>query len=335
MISFSDDGSDIVFSYTILFFADERMFYEIYEGTYWELGENYGLVLAQQHIVNMMAPDIEYNIHFLDENVPCFEEPGWDELPWIGASIRKTIQSFKDVQTIVQLLDIFVQSCDALIRYSCIPADLNQLSKPVEEFAAAEVELTYADIVIIANRHKCISDEHDMENVNASLELIFPDDTRRFVLLPAYHCIVCKEYYIFEDDYGKTASSGARPVCKLILEKEYVRWRNETHGRYDDLRTESLLKLCGYNVGKKQNLSDLQRQGILNTVIEQGVMNVFHIKSHIRWLIKTRKNQPHMIDATEKWESDIQYLNREYNENGERVVVNSIRRKVYINLNDL
>lgn len=71
---------------------------------------------------------------------------------------------------------------------------------------------------------------------------------------------------------------------------------------------ESILKMYGYNVSQKDELSDLERQTVLDMIIANDIMNKKRCISFLEWLIRQNSKRKHMEKAISKWNSDINYL---------------------------
>ena len=69
----------------------------------------------------------------------------------------------------------------------------------------------------------------------------------------------------------------------------------------------SELALYGYNV-QEGKLSERQRQGIIDFVIDFSIMTPARVISLLEFNINLRKNNPKMQDACEKWHRDISYV---------------------------
>ncbi|MBR4344029.1 MAG: hypothetical protein IKP88_15250 [Lachnospiraceae bacterium] len=75
---------------------------------------------------------------------------------------------------------------------------------------------------------------------------------------------------------------------------------------------QSVLKMCGYSVDKKTDLSSKERKEILNSVIINGIYTKERLISFLEWLIRKNAAKPSMSDAVSKWENDIMFL-RDWN----------------------
>lgn len=85
---------------------------------------------------------------------------------------------------------------------------------------------------------------------------------------------------------------------------------NDGSDGYFSLRNEhSLLNLCGYNVGQKDNLSAITRQQILREVIELGLMSKSEVIKYLDHYINLNRGQSSKRLAVEKWSKDLDFVN--------------------------
>ena len=64
----------------------------------------------------------------------------------------------------------------------------------------------------------------------------------------------------------------------------------------------------GYNVQTKKNLSEIQRQTILSSIIEANIMDRRDIANHLTTLIERGSKIPNWKDATLKWKQDREFV---------------------------
>lgn len=79
-------------------------------------------------------------------------------------------------------------------------------------------------------------------------------------------------------------------------------------GSFDFKKTESFLKELGYTVSKRMNLSDSDRQRILQNLISSGKMSKEAVCTYLEKNINLHKNQGTFTEAVSKWIADLSYV---------------------------
>ena len=75
-----------------------------------------------------------------------------------------------------------------------------------------------------------------------------------------------------------------------------------------NLAAESPLKLCGYSARKDSPLSDAERQCILASIIDNGILTKAQILQYLSHFIMFNGSKMNNINAVSKWESDYDYV---------------------------
>lgn len=116
------------------------------------------------------------------------------------------------------------------------------------------------------------------------------------------YCYTCKKFFIEEIQFERY-----RKIYGVILGNFIY---NDGSEGYFSLRNEhSLLNLCGYNVGQKENLSAITRQKILREVIELGLMSKSEVIKYLDHYINLNRGQSSKRLAVEKWSKDLDFVN--------------------------
>lgn len=108
-------------------------------------------------------------------------------------------------------------------------------------------------------------------------------------------------YYMDREVYNQMTHS--YPRRKIMIELYDINNNVITYGD-----GESFLHFLGYNVRANNGLSDNDRKELLYHIVKNNYLNKYEIISHIQKEAQKRSNQDNMVDAVEKWESDIRYL---------------------------
>ena len=106
-------------------------------------------------------------------------------------------------------------------------------------------------------------------------------------------------------------------ICKVV-EKDF--WIGTTKNNdYFNLSQESLLHMMGYNVNVQADLSKEQRWGLLELIVDEEILTVVEIRSHLNWLIRRNQNNQNFDDARRKWKMDSDHL-ATYNSSSIKIV---------------
>ncbi len=76
----------------------------------------------------------------------------------------------------------------------------------------------------------------------------------------------------------------------------------------DHFAAESPLKLCGYSTSKGAHLSDEDRQEILCSIIDNGILTKAEILQYLSHFITFNGGSPKNIRAVTKWEADYSFV---------------------------
>ena len=133
-----------------------------------------------------------------------------------------------------------------------------------------------------------------------------------------------------ETDYQILCKSGIL-LCQQITTELFR--SKEILSIKSDLKPESLLHRCGYNVHSDNALSTAQRHEILRRVIDSGLYSVIGVCSHLDWLISRNKNvkNRNMTDAIAKWEEDRLFVSNYQTDTDRTIGVKSIKKTIINN----
>ena len=71
---------------------------------------------------------------------------------------------------------------------------------------------------------------------------------------------------------------------------------------------ESPLRLCGYSVNQSDDLSQAERQLIIQSCIESGGMTKKSIIQLLRWFVEVNGNKSGNELARQKWKEDLDFV---------------------------
>ncbi|MGN0693283.1 MAG: hypothetical protein ACI4LK_00010 [Lentihominibacter sp.] len=165
----------------------------------------------------------------------------------------------------------------------------------------------FDDFVALHDTRRCRDKGHEVENIKAGIVVLQANGKRKRSVIPAAYCWTCGRYIISTHVYENLRQYGV-PLCQEIHDGDNHSGKSGSY--YDTLKAESKLYSAGYNVSSEDELSDKQRQGILELLLESGICSRGEIIDHLTWLIETRRGNPSMVNAVSKWTSDRNYIER-------------------------
>ena len=189
------------------------------------------------------------------------------------------------------------------------------------------VKIHPGDFVTRVNVFHCTNRKHKISDVHCHINLINRIGRIESTIVPGAYCETCNKYFLLEGEYVQLRENGI-PMCKIV---EMDFWTNSgSENNFYHLNNESLLHLMGYNVNAQENLPVLQRRAILEMIVDEGILSLTEVRSHLRWLIRKNRNNKNCSAACVKWEEDCDYLAGYATNTKSKVAINSITRKKYI-----
>ena len=195
---------------------------------------------------------------------------------------------------------------------------LAKLEKKSIQPKEQQYKIQFADFVIKSYIFKCNAN-HNIEQIQAQIDIMSPNGTIVTELISAGYCRICKCYFILESDFNSLRSKGA-VLCQQMTYDVY-RQKGYDILNAEELKPESLLHQCGYNVSSTENLTSIQRKEILCRVVDNGLYSISGICSHLDWLISRNKKITNrdMSAAISKWQEDRAFISN-YNSTTQRKV---------------
>lgn len=174
--------------------------------------------------------------------------------------------------------------------------------------------------------YSCVNEKHKLIDIRCRVKVLKRNGKVEEQIVPSAYCETCDKYFMLENEFQRLRLKGIL-VCKVV-EKDY--WLSSSNQQgYMNLNKESLLHILGYNVNAQADLSKLQRWRLLEVIVDEGIMTVSEIQSHLQWLIKRSANNRNFEDARFKWEMDYNHISN-YNSSKKPVVdVKDIRTVNY------
>ena len=180
------------------------------------------------------------------------------------------------------------------------------------------------DFLTRVNTFWCTNEKHVVLDINAEIKVLNTLGGIETIEVPAAYCKTCDKYYILETEYWKLEEKGIM-LCKVV---EQTFWKSHTENDKNKLNQESLLHMMGYNVNAQDDITQSQRQKILELIVDKKILTRIEICSHLDYLIRRSKNRKNFDKALAKWKSDRDYIIH-YKVNELKVVINSITKNSY------
>lgn len=179
------------------------------------------------------------------------------------------------------------------------------------------------DIVVRTGYNRCIFKEHNLEMVNAVVNMI--DFKRQLTweeTVQVLYCKSCNCYYMLNADFQRLKRKGYFG-CQVITREDQEK-RLKTGGT--TWAAQSDLKLYGYSVNKKDGLTQKERQDILSFIIENNILSIPRICEYLNWFIKINRRIPNKESAISKWEDDIDFV-KNYRVGSKKIKIGTIYKK--------
>lgn len=166
-------------------------------------------------------------------------------------------------------------------------------------------EISHTQIITRVNVFKCTNAKHKVIDVRCRIDVMNHNGDVYSCTVSGGYCKECDRYFILEEDYRKLKEKGIL-LCKVVEQDFWV--KQDKQMDYTTLKPESVLNMMGYNVNILDNLTQQQRHNILKLVVDEGILSVAEIRSHLQWLIKGRSGTQRFANACLKWEADSEFI---------------------------
>lgn len=148
----------------------------------------------------------------------------------------------------------------------------------------------------------CINKKHTTSDITVQIPVIYESGEIGFEISHAMYCHQCDSYIILKSDFDKI---NGVILCKVIDETFESKPISNKFG-FDEKQSE--LYQHGYNVQKKNPLSDKQRHFILLSLLDTGIMNLNQICTHLDKLVQIHKKDNNFALAIKKWKRDREFI---------------------------
>lgn len=187
-------------------------------------------------------------------------------------------------------------------------------------------DILQKEFITRVNVFHCTNEEHKLVDIRCRINVLLPSGKTETCIIPGACCETCDKYFILDADFQQVRQKGIL-LCKVV---EYDFWTSQgAKDSFWGLNKESLLHIMGYNVNVQSDLSQAQRWRLLELIVDEGIMTVTEIRSHLQWLIKKNRNNRNFVDACKKWEQDSNHIAEYRIKQDDVVEVDSITKKNY------
>jgi len=197
----------------------------------------------------------------------------------------------------------------------------------IKEFYDVIPDIDINSVIVLKSTLLC-SAKHRTQDLTAKIPVLDKNCESYYVEVRASYCFDCQHFTILKDDFDKISDI---VTCKVVDETSMYK-SDESQQNHEQDNDISILKLYGYNVQTKKNISEQQRHVILSSIIEAGIMNRRQVIDLIETNMRRKSTRPDCALAVQKWKEDIEFVNTYKTEDLPKVVFDKIVQK-YSQLN--
>lgn len=191
-----------------------------------------------------------------------------------------------------------------IIKHAIKRKGTSYIKRKIQGEKLNEINIGSNDFVVRTNLFRCFYKEHMIEEIIGIINIIDSEGKKHEKKVPAAYCAKCNTFYILTSEYIRLSERGII-LCQLIDKEDY--YKNESIHEFN-MAKESLLMRHGYNVKSSSGLTDLQRQAVLENILEENIMTAHRIVSYLDMFIAQKKALPQYKQAVEKWKKDRAFV---------------------------
>lgn len=160
-------------------------------------------------------------------------------------------------------------------------------------------------VVIRGNGFYC-NLHHRLEDVAGGFWVVDKRGNIKMQWVPIAYCESCDVYYILRETYLNLKKEGVI-LCQMIDNALYLK-----DGAYDNdfekWKDVGPLKLWGYTTSAAAGLTDIQRQRILEDIIDYGSMSKDEVLSYLDFFIRINQRRSDAGIFIDKWMVDRKHI---------------------------
>lgn len=191
--------------------------------------------------------------------------------------------------------------------------DLKKAQQSVED----EFECC-GDLFVHKGLIKCYRDHHDVIPITATAKAFW--EGRDTVEINVNYCPRCRIMFIGYEEYEHYYKMRKLPVIHFRMVN------SDGSFSYNDLSDESPLRMMGYRVDQKVDLSDYERQSVLSRIIETKILRKQDVINYLESFIRRNGQKAGNAIAKEKWQDDLHYVMELGMENQLKGMVTGVRQ---------
>lgn len=160
-------------------------------------------------------------------------------------------------------------------------------------------KFTYLDTVYVYKVNtNCHISKHSLKSATA----VLLSDNDIPIELNVEHCSKCNKLYMSYTVYENYKKKYGILIGDLKMD-------GAVKSTYNDfvLSESSPLKLCGYSVSQKDDLSSFSRQNIISKIIDLGILSKGDVIHYLEYFIKMNGHKKNNEFARVKWEEDLKF----------------------------
>jgi len=177
--------------------------------------------------------------------------------------------------------------------------EINPKKNPLLDLEKHYVNMS--DIIIRSNSFYCHK-HHGVTDMAGEVSILDRVGNVRNVLFPIAYCETCGLYFVLEATYQDLKKKGI-VRCGITTLAEYEHIGELKEGKLNEV---SPLRMWGYTVSKSEGYSDVQRQRILEDIIDYSVMSKDEVLSYLDFFMRLHYTNSDW--AVEKWKEDRDYI---------------------------
>ena len=203
------------------------------------------------------------------------------------------------------------------MRDEVIPKNISNVSKKSFD---KEISFDNADNILYVCKGivSCSKKSHKILSVTGILISLSGNPIK----LNVNYCADCEIFFIdyaefkyYRDIYGVL-------IGNYLIQESF----NSAFGNYKNLSAESVLRICGYTVNQRDNLTAKQRRLILSNLMDKEIITKPRLMKYLQFFINSSRYRDNMKIAHQKWQEDLIWI-REYNIDTQRhFLINSIQK---------
>ena len=249
---------------------------------------NYYELLSTKELIEKDINIATIEIEKLLDAIPDDSEESYEFFEQQDAWFQTRIAKERLMTKLNECLDIVEEGLDAIHE-----SNKNTLTTD-QEFECNTDEILY----IYRNSIRCHKSNHAIVAATA----IFYGRNDSEIKLNVEYCTECKKYLLEYGLYDEYRNKYGILVGNIRMERSGM-----FSGEYD-LALESPLKLSGYSVGQREDLTLSERRYILARIIHNHIMSKSEVIRYLSYFIKMNGARIGNEIAVKKWKDDLHFV---------------------------